>query len=632
MELINSIDETISFNEKNIRILGTPTDPWFVAKDICQILELKDVSRALEKIPDKWKGTKVIRTLGGNQDMRMINEAGLYKLIMRSNKPIAQKFQEVVCEEILPSLRKKGEYKIHSIIERNKELEQENQRLSIEKDEEVKRIEEKLVENNEENRLKMCKTIIESYDNKHVVYLGYIGIINGKKSFKFGSSARVLKRIYREHNKTYEIFEFVYCIECDHHLKLENALKSDEKLKKYRFSHPFHVEGSDKLTNVSELIYFDDKFTLDSFKKLVLKLKNNIEMVDELRIHSEKTKQLELELQMKKEEEQTKRHAKELEEQTKLKQLELEILKLKVENSEAVRQINDENINHEIKKLEEELTSKIESEREIDRKIQEKLERKIENKIVESIDINVFENIYYPIQVTYRNRNTFLYVAKINDKLYINVNSISEKSYPMERWKRGSEITRKMSEYNTKFKNENKQIKCIYSYKNKGTWILFDFFCENYFNWYGIVYEKVNRNTDYLSFGTFLDTQLPKLIDEYDLSKDKHFVQIKKEVGDSSFKVRANRETNFINVTDLFNGNNRDVRSFNKGSERKKYFLTNPEEHYVTGNGIIDEFGMKVTFCHPKLAIVIVDWLYKKRENEEKHQLLEFVNYFMDKV
>jgi ribosome biogenesis protein Nip4 len=86
-------------------------------------------------------------------------------------------------------------------------------------------------------------------------------------------------------------------------------------------------------------------------------------------------------------------------------------------------------------------------------------------------------------------------------------------------------------------------------------------------------------------------------------------------------------------VTDLFNAHDRDVRTFNKNSERKNYFVTNPEDHYLNGNDITDEFGMKVTFCHPKLAIVIVDWLYKKNDNnEEKQQILDFINYFMDKV
>ena len=148
MELIKQIDENFNFNNNIIRIVGTYDEPWFVAKDICQILEIRDVSMALTKIPEKWKGTKVIGTLGGKQDMRIINEAGLYKLIMRSNKTIAEKFQEVVCEDILPTLRKKGEYKIQSIIYRNKELEEE--KLKIE--EEKKELEEEKLRIEEDNK------------------------------------------------------------------------------------------------------------------------------------------------------------------------------------------------------------------------------------------------------------------------------------------------------------------------------------------------------------------------------------------------------------------------------------------------------------------------------------------------
>jgi prophage antirepressor-like protein len=129
MELINQIDETICFDKNNIRVIGSYNEPWFVAKDICNILELKDVSNALLNIPDKWKDTKVIRTLGGNQDMRIINEGGLYKLIMRSNKKIAQKFQEFVCEEILPSIRKTGEYKMQKIIEEKQKLLEEKEKI-----------------------------------------------------------------------------------------------------------------------------------------------------------------------------------------------------------------------------------------------------------------------------------------------------------------------------------------------------------------------------------------------------------------------------------------------------------------------------------------------------------------------
>ena len=134
MELIEQIDETIIYNKNTVRILGSFNEPYFVAKDICNILELRDVSNALLNIPEKWKGTKVISTLGGDQDMRIINEAGLYKLIMRSNKPIAQKFQEFVCEKILPSIRKKGEYKLQKALDKkDKEIKSLSARIKKKK-------------------------------------------------------------------------------------------------------------------------------------------------------------------------------------------------------------------------------------------------------------------------------------------------------------------------------------------------------------------------------------------------------------------------------------------------------------------------------------------------------------------
>ena len=120
MELIKQIDKTVSFNEQNIRIIGTCQEPWFVAKDICSILDLPNVTKAVQILPEKWRGSEKLNTFGGEQIMTIINESGLYRLIMRSNKPIAQKFQEVVCEEILPSIRKTGEFKLKEMLERNK--------------------------------------------------------------------------------------------------------------------------------------------------------------------------------------------------------------------------------------------------------------------------------------------------------------------------------------------------------------------------------------------------------------------------------------------------------------------------------------------------------------------------------
>jgi len=143
--LVNAIDETIKFNEETIRITGTFDKPLFVAIDICKILGLTNVTDILKSIPDKWKKIQTINnTINSEnktyekdrsyirrptQDMNCISEAGLYRLIMRSNKPIAQKFQEVVCEEILPSIRKTGEFKLKEMLERNKKVIEEKEKV-----------------------------------------------------------------------------------------------------------------------------------------------------------------------------------------------------------------------------------------------------------------------------------------------------------------------------------------------------------------------------------------------------------------------------------------------------------------------------------------------------------------------
>ena len=77
MELIKQIDETISFNENNVRIIGTYHEPWFVAKDVCNILELKNITEAMKMIPEKWRGSEKLNTFGGEQNMNIVNEAGM---------------------------------------------------------------------------------------------------------------------------------------------------------------------------------------------------------------------------------------------------------------------------------------------------------------------------------------------------------------------------------------------------------------------------------------------------------------------------------------------------------------------------------------------------------------------------
>lgn len=87
-------------------------EPWFVAKDVCDILELSNVTEALRSLDDDEKSNFRISEVAqnGGRAPLIISEPGLYKLIMRSRKPEAKEFQRWVTHEVLPQIRKTGGY------------------------------------------------------------------------------------------------------------------------------------------------------------------------------------------------------------------------------------------------------------------------------------------------------------------------------------------------------------------------------------------------------------------------------------------------------------------------------------------------------------------------------------------
>ena len=95
-----------------IRGLVVNKEPWFVAKDVCNTLGYKNISGTIEKhVPEKYKKVLPIwYTCGGNQKTVLINESGLYRLILRSKKKEAEPFVDWVTSEVLPQIRKTGSY------------------------------------------------------------------------------------------------------------------------------------------------------------------------------------------------------------------------------------------------------------------------------------------------------------------------------------------------------------------------------------------------------------------------------------------------------------------------------------------------------------------------------------------
>ena len=107
--------QTFHFQGKEIQIKVVDNEPWFLAADIAKALTVKDTSRMINNANIKEKHVRAILniTLGGEQKMLFVDEAGMYKILMKSRKAVADEFQDWVSEEVLPSIRKTGSYSVN---------------------------------------------------------------------------------------------------------------------------------------------------------------------------------------------------------------------------------------------------------------------------------------------------------------------------------------------------------------------------------------------------------------------------------------------------------------------------------------------------------------------------------------
>ena len=105
-----------------IRVAEINGEPWFIAADGCQALEVKNGRDALSRLDDDEKGVALTDTLGGKQEMATVSEAGLYALVLSSRKPEAKAFKRWVTHDVLPSIRKHGAYMTEEILQKTLEI------------------------------------------------------------------------------------------------------------------------------------------------------------------------------------------------------------------------------------------------------------------------------------------------------------------------------------------------------------------------------------------------------------------------------------------------------------------------------------------------------------------------------
>jgi anti-repressor protein len=114
-ECMNQISKVFHFGANQVRTVLLNNEPWFVAKDVCEVLEIKNPTDALKRLEDDERSRF---NLGRQGETNIVNEAGLYSLILGSKKPEAKQFKRWVIHEVLPTIRKHGAYLTDDVLEK----------------------------------------------------------------------------------------------------------------------------------------------------------------------------------------------------------------------------------------------------------------------------------------------------------------------------------------------------------------------------------------------------------------------------------------------------------------------------------------------------------------------------------
>ena len=102
--------QVFKYKDNEVRTVEQGGEVWWVLADVCRVLALSEPHRVAHRLDEDEKGRTQITTLGGDQKMTIISESGLYKVILRSDKPEAKKFTRWVTHEVLPTIRRTGGY------------------------------------------------------------------------------------------------------------------------------------------------------------------------------------------------------------------------------------------------------------------------------------------------------------------------------------------------------------------------------------------------------------------------------------------------------------------------------------------------------------------------------------------
>jgi prophage antirepressor-like protein len=229
---MTAITSMFSFDNSDFRVITIDDEPWFVAKDVCSILLVGNVNDVVKYIPENWRSITKISTPGGTQNVSIISEAGLYRMIIRSSRPIAAPFQEWICGDLIPTIRKTGEYK----------LQQQTEKLLHQKDIELYHKEQELIRLN-----RYIKRSKSNFTPGNCVYI-IANKLFPDNQFKIGQTENMNKRLGGYNTSSAADYEVIYIRHINEMINVEGLIMSI--LTPYRINRGrewFEVENIDLL-------------------------------------------------------------------------------------------------------------------------------------------------------------------------------------------------------------------------------------------------------------------------------------------------------------------------------------------------------------------------------------------------
>lgn len=199
----------------SVRCVEIENEPWWVLKDVCDVLELSSTDKVSERLDDDELTRTKLLSGGQMREMNIINESGLYNVIIRSNKPNAKAFRKWITSEVIPSIRKTGGYGIPQMSQSELILKIAQNNLQLEK-----RIAET------ENQ---TKAVSERLDNALDVFTQPVA-----EDWK-DETNRIINRMIEEYNLNYGVFrrklydELEQIAICDLHKRQTNLRKRMER-------------------------------------------------------------------------------------------------------------------------------------------------------------------------------------------------------------------------------------------------------------------------------------------------------------------------------------------------------------------------------------------------------------------